>query len=70
GCHDQSYGQSLPKSSDKGVIRQSLDMPTLTPDPQYKGLTCMIWQRVDADTVRIDLTNYESGCSSDDGWHP
>ncbi|MDB4989872.1 MAG: hypothetical protein JWN04_5050, partial [Myxococcaceae bacterium] len=31
GCHDQSYGQSLPKSSDQGVISQSLDKPMLTP---------------------------------------
>jgi len=60
GCHDQRYAAaSALESLDKSV-----------PDPLYKGLTCLTWQQVDPRTVRIDLTNYESGCESDRGWTP
>jgi hypothetical protein len=61
GCHDQRYGQS-------NAALQSLDKAV--PAPLYKGLTCLAWQHVDPQTVRIDLTNYESGCASDQGWQP
>lgn len=70
GCHDQAYGQGLHESASTGLILQSLDMPTLVPDAQYKGLTCLAWQRVDASSIRILLTNYESGCGSELGWVP
>jgi hypothetical protein len=60
GCHDQTYAAaSALQSLDKSV-----------PDPLYKGLTCLTWQHVDPQTLRIDLTNYESGCGTDDGWTP
>lgn len=59
GCHDQAY--------DKGIT-QSLE--PMTPNPLYKGLTCFHWQRGEDDTVRIDLSNYESACGSDMGWKP
>jgi len=61
GCHDQAY--------DKGRVLQSLDPST--PDPLYKGLTCMTWHSAEANRLQIQLTNYESGCGSDlGGWTP
>jgi hypothetical protein len=59
GCHDQAY--------DKGIM-QSLE--PMTPNPLYKGLTCFHWQHPDADTIRIELSNYETACGSDMGWKP
>jgi hypothetical protein len=51
---------------DKGVLLQSLDEP----GPSYAGLTCLSFEGAENQTVRIDLHNYESGCSTDQGWVP
>lgn len=54
----------------KGITSALQSVDKATPDPRYEGLTCLTWQHVDEQTVRVDLTNYESGCHSDTGWTP
>lgn len=39
-------------------------------DPLYDGLTCLAFQRVDDASVRIDVTNYITGCGAERGWKP
>jgi len=53
-----------------GLVLQSLDEPMKGAEPLYTGLTCFVWERLDEDTLRIDLTNYESGCGAEQGWQP
>ncbi len=60
GCHSDA--------TDKGMHTGALDQAG--PDPLYNGLTCMVWQRPQADTLQVKLINYEAGCHSDSGWEP
>jgi len=61
------FGNSGCKKSTSSAL-QSVDKAM--PDPRYEGLTCLAWQHVDEQTVKIDLTNYEAGCEADKGWKP
>jgi hypothetical protein len=61
----------------KAVTLQSLDSSLARLDtdgaydnPLYEGLNCIVWQRVDETTLRIDVTNYEDACGSDSSWTP
>lgn len=62
------FGNSGCKKGLSSGALQSVDKAT--PDPRYEGLTCLTWQHVDDKTIKIDLTNYESGCEADKGWKP
>jgi hypothetical protein len=61
------FASSGCKKASLGAL-QSVDKAN--PDPRYEGLTCLAFQHLDDNTIRIDLTNYESGCESDKGWTP
>ncbi len=39
-------------------------------DDRYDGLTCFVWERLDAETVNIQVTNHADGCSENEHWRP
>jgi hypothetical protein len=39
-------------------------------DPLYSGLHCFVWERVSPTQLKIDVTNYASGCGAEAGWKP
>lgn len=63
GCKSSMSG-ALTQKGVKGDLAWSED------DAAYQGLHCFLWERLDERTLRIDLTNYESGCHTDKGWVP
>jgi hypothetical protein len=41
------------------------------PDPAtYGGLQCFLWDTTEEGKLRVRVTNYGAGCSSDEGWQP
>ncbi len=59
----QSAGRML-------AIGASKLQSTVALNSRYDGLNCFVWQRVDDDTLRIEVTNHADGCSEDEYWEP
>jgi hypothetical protein len=36
----------------------------------YDGLNCFVWERIDDETLRIEVTNHADGCSENEYWEP
>ena len=67
------FGKTACKALDKLAKErpaESTDTTSVLIDPLYDGLTCFVWERIDAQTLRVDVTNHVTGCGSDLGWTP
>ena len=61
----ESGGQSTPLS-----LRKTQQSTPTFMNARYDGLTCFVWERLDADTLRIEITNHADGCSENEYWQP
>lgn len=62
GCKSHQY--------EKELRSQSLETTSAFENPLYDGLTCFVWQRLEAGSLRVQITNYADSCGADLSWTP
>ncbi len=61
--------QSAARWTTKSVGKAPLQTSAIE-NSTYDGLECFVWERIDDDTLKIEVTNYADGCSENKYWRP
>jgi hypothetical protein len=61
--------QSTGRWAKQSVGKRPLQSSSIS-NSSYDGLNCIVWERIDDETLKLEVTNHADGCSEDKYWKP